>query len=174
MASGNVFETDRLIVRPWRADDAEAAFAMHGDPEVTDMLPDRLKHTRIEQTERLLEELVCDADPESPLGFWAVVERASGAVIGGATLKRAPINGGHPVEIGYYFARSAWGHGFATELARTLLEHGFTHTDETEIWAVILPENTASRRVLEKIGMEHRGLGDYDGFPVEVFTSTRA
>jgi RimJ/RimL family protein N-acetyltransferase len=137
------------------------------------MLPDHLNHTTIEQTEQLLDKTIREYDPTSPLGYWAVVEKSGGAVIGGAVLIHAPINGGNPVEIGYYFARSAWGNGYATELARGLLDYGFSVADLSEIWAVIIPENTASGRVLEKAGMEHRGLGEYNGHPVEVFVAEK-
>ena len=168
-----VFETERLIVRLWNIDDAEAAFAMLSDPQVTDALPDHLKHSRIEQTVQLLEKTVRELDPVSALGSWAVVERASGVVIGGAVLIHAPINGGNPVEIGYYLARSAWGHGYATELARALLAHGFELAGLSEIYGVTTLDNYASQPVLEKAGMQRRDVSEYNGFPVEVFVSTQ-
>jgi [ribosomal protein S5]-alanine N-acetyltransferase len=173
MTLNTVFETDRLIVRHWHMDDLDAAFAMHGDPEVTVGLPDAFKHTHIEESQRHLEKAIREADPASPLGYWAVVERRSGAVIGGAVLIHAPINGGNPVEIGYYFARSAWGNGYATEIARALLDHGFSTTDETEIYGVTTLDNHASQRVLQKVGMERRGVGEYNGHPVEMFVAIR-
>jgi RimJ/RimL family protein N-acetyltransferase len=166
-----MFETDRLIVRPWTLDDLQDAFAMYGDPEVTRYLPDRLQHSSLDETRTWLEGMVAkqQQDPESPLGFWAAVERSSGRVIGGAVLMRAPINGGNPIEIGYNFARDAWGKGYATEVAHALLRYGFDTLHLSRIVAVIVPDNHASRRVLEKIGMHAEGMGDYAGHPVEVF-----
>jgi RimJ/RimL family protein N-acetyltransferase len=165
-----IFETDRLIVRPWTPDDLQDAYAMYGDPEVTRYLPDRLQHTSLDETRAWLDDMLEKQDPGNPLGFWAAVERSSGRVIGGAVLIHAPINGGNPVEIGYNFARDAWGKGYATEVARALLRHGFKRANLANIVAVIVPDNHASRRVLEKIGMRAEGMGDYNGHPVEVFS----
>lgn len=166
-----ILETPRLIVRPWQIEDLHDVFAMFGDPDVTRHLPDRLKHTSRAETETWLHDMVERYDPSNPLGFWATVERASGHVIGGAALMHAPINGGNPIEIGYSFARSAWGNGYATELGHALLRYGFDTLQIAQIVAVIDTDNHASRRVLQKIGMRSEGMGDYDGHPVEVFVT---
>ncbi len=88
-------------------------------------------------------------------------------------LDRAPIGGGNPVEIGYYLARSAWGKGYATELASGLIRYGFGALGLDQIVAVILPENVASGRVLEKAGLCHAGLTDYNGHAVELYAIDR-
>jgi RimJ/RimL family protein N-acetyltransferase len=92
----------------------------------------------------------------------------SSRVVGHALLQYAKINGEDRVELGYAFARDAWGKGYATELAHGLLRFGFDTLKLDEIYGVVIPENTASRRVLEKIGMRNLGMGDYHGFPIEV------
>jgi len=168
-----IFRTDRLVVRPWEAGDLDAAFAMNRDPEVTRYLPDYMACATLDDARAWLEARIARHDPASGLGFWAAVEAESGAVIGGAVLDHAPIGGGNQVEIGYFFARLAWGKGYATELAAGLLRYGFGTLGLDRIVAVIIPENAASGRVLEKAGMRHAGLTDYNGHPVELYVIDR-
>jgi [ribosomal protein S5]-alanine N-acetyltransferase len=168
-----ILETDRLIVRSWTADDAEDAFAIYGDPEVTHYLPEDVRDTTIEDTKTWLAGKVMSQGENEPLGVWAVEERATGRVIGHALLQYAPINGEDRAEVGYALARAAWGKGYATEIAQAMLRVGFDTLNLTEIYGVVIPENTASRRVLEKIGMRNLGIGDYNGFPIEVLVLER-
>ena len=81
--------------------------------------------------------------------FLAVVERESGAVIGDGGLH--PLGG--DVELGYTLARAAWGRGYATELGRALLAYAFGELGAERVVAQVEPDNAASRRVLEKLGM---------------------
>ncbi len=168
-----ILDTDRLVVRHWRITDAVDAFTIYGDPEVTHYLPDDVRDTTVEDTIAWLEGKVTTQAEKAPLGVWAVEARATGRVIGHALLQYAPINGEERVELGYAFARVAWGHGYATELAHALLRFGFDTLNLPEINSVILPDNTASRRVLEKIGMRNLGMGGYNGFPIEVLVIDR-
>jgi ribosomal-protein-alanine N-acetyltransferase len=169
-----IVETARLIVREWVLDDAEDAFVLYGDPAVTATLPDAMRRVSRETTRAWLagmeRQQAADPTPEG-LGLWAVVERASGRVVGGAQLQQARINGQEQVELGYHLARAAWGNGYATEVASALRAYGFETLGLRRIVGVVLPDNHASRRVPEKIGMHPEGLGDYDGFPVEVLAA---
>lgn len=170
MTGKTIVTTERLSVRQWRVTDAEDAYGMYGDRDVTATLPDEMFDESVEVTRRWLARKVEEqATSDSGLGMWAIEERSSGRVIGGALLKPARINGRDQVEVGYHFARAAWGKGYATEVARALVDYGFGELGLTRIVGVVLPENHASRRVLEKIGMEPEGMGDYDGFPIEVY-----
>jgi ribosomal-protein-alanine N-acetyltransferase len=81
--------------------------------------------------------------------FLAVVERESGAVIGDGGLH--PLGG--DIELGYTLARAAWGRGYATELGRALLAFAFGELGAERVVAQVEPDNAASRRVLEKLGM---------------------
>ena len=168
-----ILETERLIVRHWRIDDVADAFAIYGDPEVTRYLSDDARDKTIEQTAAWLASKVTTQAEKAPLGVWAVEERASGRLIGHAILQYAPINGEERVELGYAFARAAWGQGYATELAHGLLRFGIDTLNLDQIYGVVLPENSASRRVLEKIGMRNLGMGDYEGVPIEVLALDR-
>jgi [ribosomal protein S5]-alanine N-acetyltransferase len=86
----------------------------------------------------------------------AIVERATQQLVGAARIgiesfphKRA--------DIGYALRRDRWGEGFATEAARLLLGFGFDQLGMRRIWATSHPDNLASARVLEKIGMSYEG-----------------
>ena len=70
---------------------------------------------------------------------------------------------GPEVEVAYQFARAAWGKGYATEAARALLDHGFGALGLTRVIGITSPQNLASRRVLEKIGMADQAVGGYFG-----------
>ncbi|HIJ62645.1 MAG TPA: GNAT family N-acetyltransferase [Rhodospirillaceae bacterium] len=79
----------------------------------------------------------------------AIEERVGGALVGcvGATL------GGDSAEIGYWIARRAWGRGYATEAVRRCLRLLFVNFRQSLVWASVMPDNPASRRVMDKAGM---------------------
>ncbi len=168
-----IAESERLIIRYWTPDNADDAFTIYGDPDVTRYLAGDARDTTIEQTREWLAKTVATQSEKAPLGLWAVEERVTGRVIGHALLQYAQINGEDRVEVGYALARAAWGKGYATEIAQAMLRVGFDTLNLTEIYGVVIPENTASRRVLEKIGMRNLGIGDYNGFPIEVLVLDR-
>ena len=64
---------------------------------------------------------------------------------------------GHEIEIGWRFLRSAWGHGFATEASLPVLRHGFETVGLDRIVADIHPDNAASLRIAEKLGLRFVG-----------------
>jgi RimJ/RimL family protein N-acetyltransferase len=80
--------------------------------------------------------------------FWAVVERASGALIGDAGLYRV----GGDIEVGYTLGRAWWGQGYATEAARACVDLAFGTVGLDTVIAVADAANPASAHVLEKLG----------------------
>ena len=66
------------------------------------------------------------------------------------------------VEIGWRLAAEYWNHGYATEAARAVLRFGFDTLQLDEIVAFTVPDNLASRRVMEKLGMTHNDADDFD------------
>jgi len=61
-------------------------------------------------------------------------------------------------ELGYWLAQPAWGHGFATEAARAMIDFGFSGLGLARIYAQVLADNRASLRVLDKLGMVNEGV----------------
>ncbi|SCF29914.1 GNAT family N-acetyltransferase [Micromonospora saelicesensis] len=151
--------TDRLVLRRWRDSDLEPWAAMNADPEVREHLGDLL--TR-EQSDASVSRFQADFDQRG-YGWWAVEVQATGEFIGFAGLDDVdddmPFTG---VEIGWRLARSAWGQGYATEGALTVLAHGFGALELPEILAVTTATNLRSQAVMRRIGMTRNPADDFD------------
>jgi [ribosomal protein S5]-alanine N-acetyltransferase len=89
--------------------------------------------------------------------FLAVTETNSGDLIGEAVLKCLPPGHGQG-DVGFGIARSQWQKGYATEVARALVDAGFERLKLNRISAQCAPENKASIRVMQKLGMAREGL----------------
>lgn len=166
-----ILTTARLIVRPWTLADEDAAWAIYGDPEVMRYVGQGTPHADRAQTRAWLQRREDATAEGSPLGGWAVVEQATGAVIGTTLL--IPFLDTGDVEVGYQFAASAWGKGYATEVAIATIRYGFETVGLTRIVAVTYPENGLSQRVLEKAGMRRDGVFRYRGVDACFFVIDR-
>jgi RimJ/RimL family protein N-acetyltransferase len=152
-----VLRTERLILRDWRDDDVDPFTAMSRDPEVMEFFPKLLERDEVAViTRRVRAAIALDG-----FGFWAV-ERA-GELIGYCGISRVTFAAHFTpaVEIGWRFARHAWGHGYATEAARASLEHGWAIGLQS-IVAFLVPDNRRSAAVAERIGMRRDPEGDFD------------
>jgi ribosomal-protein-alanine N-acetyltransferase len=146
--------TERLTLRPFREDDLDAVHAMWSHPEVGRWVGGT--HTGIgESVEELAEHLRHQA--EHGFAFWAVLERATGRLVGEVGLMRFEGHGPE-IEIGWCLVRDAWGQGYAREAAAAWLELGFGELGLERIIAVVLPENERSRRLCLRLGMREAGM----------------
>jgi RimJ/RimL family protein N-acetyltransferase len=154
--------TPRLWLRPFGPADFDAAHAVYADPEVMRWVGHGA-HRSTAETRAALRGYA-DALAARGYGFVAVVERASGDLIGDAGLH--PLGGRGPdIEVGYTLARSAWGRGYGTEAARALVEYAFAALDAPRVVAQVEPDNLPSRHVLEKLGMTERATRIAHGRP---------
>jgi RimJ/RimL family protein N-acetyltransferase len=169
--TGFPLKTERLYLRPFALADLDALAAMYGDPEVMTYVGDGSMRDR----ERVGTSLETMSAMQTERGFapWAVEERAGGALVGECGLY--PLEGvGPQIELTYTFARPAWGKGYATEAGRAALAFAFTAAGLAEVIAVAHPENAASVRVLEKLGMRADGTGQYYGAELVRYVLTAA
>ena len=154
-------ETDRLLLRPFELDDAEALHAIWSDPTAarfSDDVPDWPRPRTVEDTLRYLEAIIA-RQTERGYAPWAVIEKATGRLIGDCGL--FPADGvGAEIELAYGLAPDVWGRGYATEAAAACLRVGFEQLGARRIVADVDPENPASLRVLEKAGFEPVGTKD--------------
>ena len=158
-------ETRRLLLRPFQSEDSLVYERIRANSEVARYLPGGLgaaKHAaeRAVQTIQLFTQLW----QERGFGPWAVIEKQSQALLGHCGLRYLPEF--KEVEVLYALDTSAWGKGFATEAAQASVEYGFTQLELKKIIALALPENQASRRVMERIGMRYVQMTTFKGYEV--------
>lgn len=160
MAHGFTLETDRLILRRWRAEDREPFARLNADPVVMEHFPSVL--TRLESD--TLVDRIEDHFEAHGFGLWAVELRDEAEFIGFAGLS-IPTFEAHfmpAVEVGWRLARAYWGSGLATEAARIAVADGFGRVGLTEIVSFTSPRNARSVRVMERLGMTRDPRDDFD------------
>lgn len=155
----NVIQTERLILRTWKAEDADAYYHINQDPLVIEFLRGPL-------TMEQVNDFIVFANKqcaEIGYGLWAVEEKCSGKLMGFIGID--PIKWNYPfgpgVEIAWRLGSEFWGKGYATEGAKAALGYGFNHCGLQEIFSFTVPANVRSIRVMEKIGMQRDLGGDF-------------
>jgi ribosomal-protein-alanine N-acetyltransferase len=158
-----ILETPRLILRRQVLTDLDDLWALYCDPEITRYIPDAPR-TREEAREEL--EWHMHGHPRnSDLGLWATIHKETGTFIGRCGLLPWDIDGQQEVEVAYTIARPYWGQGLATEAAQAILRYGFEKLDLDRLVSLIDPDNIASQRVAEKMGMTFEKRVDDGKFP---------
>ena len=141
--------TERLILQNTRMSDVPALFAFLGDREA-------MQHTHSCASLRECRRHVAGHEwQRRRIGHapWTILRRADGVVIGWGGLYEDPFDRGWGLEVGYWFARSAWGRGYASELVNASLDFARGRGVDL-VSAFARPENGASCRVLEKAGFQ--------------------
>lgn len=160
-------ETERLILRPFLAEDVDLTREMLLDPEVMKYVADIPEGFDVEAEHTK----VCQRGAGGRIGLWCVMLKETHEKIGNVILLPLPIDledtdwdsvvpDRYPdaeIETGYLFRQSAWGKGYATEACRRIVRFGFEMTELDKIVAVTDPDNAASRHVLEKCGLRYLG-----------------
>jgi [ribosomal protein S5]-alanine N-acetyltransferase len=148
-------ETERLLLRKMRLDDAEAMFAYASDPEVTRyVLWDT--HRSVEDSEEFLRQAT-EGYERGDFGGWGVVLKDSGAFIGTCGLDTGYAPEHARAELGYVLSREHWGRGLMSEAVREVIRFGFERLELNRMEARCIAANIASARVMEKAGMTYEG-----------------
>jgi len=163
-------ETARLRLRPFAPTDLDALCRITADPEVMRYIGDGRALTP-EETEASLRNIM-DAFRRRGYGRWAVEEKAGGALLGYCGLGLPAESPG--VELVYMLARSAWGRGLATEASVAVLRYAFEELGLERVYALTMPGNVRSRRVLERVGMEYLRDDCYFGYACVCYALERA
>jgi len=169
--SAAVIETERLRLRPFQEGDVEAFWQMRRDPDVMRFIPLEVATDRAV----IYAEFAAALKEGQRFKFFSAVEwrhppaGKEGFMIGWVLFR--PTEDGRFVELGYWFLPEAWGSGVATEAARAMVEG---HSDAVgvpyaDICADVYVGHPASRRVLEKVGLEVTGEKLEDGKPAWIF-----
>jgi RimJ/RimL family protein N-acetyltransferase len=152
--------TGRLILRKWRESDRGPFARMNCDPEVMEHFPAVLSR---QESDALVDR--ADAHlQQHGFGPWAAELRESQQFVGFISLFIPQFEASFTpcVEIGWRLAREHWGKGLATEGARALVRHGFEVQGLIELVSFTVPSNQRSLHVMEKLGMTHDPVDDFD------------
>jgi RimJ/RimL family protein N-acetyltransferase len=144
-------ETDRLLMRPITRDDLPVLLRFRANEEVSRYLGGPEMSTPEFIAKRL--EFYLDCHRQYGFGMCVLRRKEGGEMIGWSGIQ--PLEDTGQIEVGYGFDRPHWGKGYATEAANAWLRYGFETAGLARIVAVAAPENTASRHVMEKLGMRY-------------------
>jgi len=156
-----LLETERLVLREHRLLDQEAVFSVFADEAVT-------RHylvapfTEMAQAQRVVQRRI-DRFYAGKGIRWAITRRGEDVLLGSCGFSDWQRRQG-TAELGYELARPYWNQGIMTEALQACLAYAFTVRGLLRIEAQILPENEASRRVLQKLEFQWAGLRERGGY----------
>jgi len=146
-----ILETQRLILRHLTIDDLDELFSLYQDPEIRRYFPAGVLN--YEDTKEELEWHM-NGHPRHPeLGLWATIHKETGRFIGRCGLLPWEIDGKLEIEIAYLLDKKFWHQGLATEAANGIMKYAFEKLHLSRLICLIDPDNIASQRVAEGIGM---------------------
>jgi RimJ/RimL family protein N-acetyltransferase len=173
MTTSNIadIETERLILRgPTEADLPDWTACIWSDAEVMRYMP-RMDDTPDAKAKAVLTGFTTVRE-ERQVGAWVITEKADGRFMGHCMLRYREALNDH--ELGYALGKVFWGKGYATETARAVARYGFEQANLERIFAVVIPENVPSSRVLEHLGFVYEKDDVLYDLPVAFYGLARA
>ena len=161
----NIVETSRLILRELHPNDAQAFYDLNANPKVI-RYTGNTAFRDVEEAQEFLENY--SDYREHGYGRWAVILKDSGRFIGWCGLK-FDVNT-QQTDIGFRFFEEEWGKGYATESAQACLQVGFNQFQLFHIIGRAMKANSASIRVLEKLGLTYEQAITLDGEEAVLYT----
>jgi RimJ/RimL family protein N-acetyltransferase len=155
-----------LILCNWEPDDWLEFHAIAADPEVMRYIGDGRPWA--EERSRQFVERQIALYRERAFCLWKLMPKESGGLIGFCGLQ--PLPGTPDIEIGWWLARACWGRGLATEAAHAALSDGFARVRLGRIVAIAQLANTASIRIMLKLGMRYEKMSTTRGIPVVLYS----
>jgi RimJ/RimL family protein N-acetyltransferase len=152
--------TERLLLRRWTQSDRAPFAALNADPRVMEHFPSVLTG---DESNAMVERIEAHFERHG-FGLWVVEVPDQIPFIGfvGLAVPSFEAHFTPCVEVGWRLAAEFWGNGYATEAGRAAIAFGFGPAGLTEIVSMTVPENQRSRRVMERLGMTHDPMDDFD------------
>ena len=149
-----LLETTRLILRRFTEADVDDLVELDSDPDVMRYINGGRPTPREEIADDILPAYLRYHEKWEAFGFWAAIEKSTGDFVGWFHFLPQDDSNLDVVELGYRLRKSSWGMGLATEGSRALIDKGFRDLGTKRVFAETMVVNTASRRVMEKAGLE--------------------
>lgn len=147
-----ILQVDEFRMEPLRFSDLDSLVVIWADPEVTRFLPSRGVPIPREKVEKAVASFV-EHWKEREYGIWEIIDNASDKMVGYCGLRY--LEELKEVELLYGLAKTSWGKGIATKAAKASVLFGFNQAKLDRIIALALPENEASKKVIEKTGFKY-------------------
>lgn len=147
--------TQRLILRRFTTEDVDLLVDLDADPAVMFYINGGVPTPREEVETDILPAFLRYYQRWPGYGFWAIVRCSDGAFVGWVHLRPEPGAPEDEPELGYRLRREAWGHGYAAEASRAVIDRAFGEFGVRRVVANTMAVNVASRRVMEKAGLRH-------------------
>ncbi len=164
-----MIETERLIFRPFTEEDLPTLVEQRSDPDVNRYLGGPARQNAEALATRL--KFYMDCYDKFGFGSCAMLWRETGEMIGTAGIQ--PLEDTGEIEVGYSIIKPYWGLGIGTEAAKGWMEYGFNTAGLERIVAVAVEENTASRRIMEKLGMTYEKTEVHYGEPCAFYAISK-
>lgn len=155
-----ILETDRCVIREICMDDIDELFKLYEDKSLTKYMEPLYERAKEEEYTRAY---IRNMYGYYGYGMWLVFDKQTGRLIGRAGFNEQVIDGNAETELGYMIASDLQRQGYATEVCEAILAYGREYHEFTSVNCLIQPENTASIRLAEKLGMTYKGQSDVNG-----------
>jgi RimJ/RimL family protein N-acetyltransferase len=147
-----ITETDRLILRTWKAEDRAEYLATCNTEAVTEHLNGP---SSVEDIDAAFDR-IAKSQAEHGFSFWVIERKADAALLGYCGLRicddlERPVHG--DIEIGWRLREDAWGQGYACEAAHAVLDWAWINLDARRVVSFTVPANRPSWRLMERLGM---------------------
>lgn len=160
-------ETTRLRLEPFQHAHFDGLRAMENDPEIMRYISNGKVKTPEETRETI--ERVMQRWQQYGFSWWAICDKHSNEVVGAACLQHLANQDGAPLEIGWRLNANHHGKGYATEAAQAIVQFAVEQIGANYLVAVADPENQASQKVMQRLGMKHKGIETHYDVPCVVY-----
>ena len=156
---GYFLETERIGFYRWTKDDYNLAILLWGDEAVTK----HISKTGIFTEQEILDRLNIEIENERQfqVQYWPIFDKTTADFIGYCGLRPYDVEK-HIYEIGFHLRSKYWGKGFGSEAARAIIRYSFDNLKASGLFAGHNPNNTDSKRILEKLGFLYIGDEYYE------------
>ncbi len=161
-----LIETNRLILREFQRTDLQELAPILADPKVMKFSPTGVNS--VEQVQERIEGFIA-CYKEFGFGKWAVVLKESNQLLGYCGIAVDQIDGKDEKELGYRLDSRYWGQGLATEAASAAIKYGFEQFNLPYVLGIVERVNSASVRVLEKVGMRYERVTIFHEVEMDVY-----
>ena len=159
-------ETQRLILREFQLEDSSQLAPILANPQVMKFSPTGI--LSVEQTLIKVNSLI-NSYKKHGWGKWAIIHKEGHKLIGYCGLAVEQVDNVNEPEIGYRLAPEFWGKGLATEAASAAVQQGFEKFKLPYILGIVDPANTASLKVLEKLGMRYERKTIFSSILMDIY-----